>query len=68
MVAPPKNKWLEPSSLIGVAGFVWIVVGSYQSFQANTGDKIAALASRVSVNESRIAQIERQIERVGAVR
>ncbi len=55
MPTPPKNRWLEPGSLIGIAGFGWMIVAGIMTFKDTTRDVISDLQSRVSVIEREIA-------------
>lgn len=47
------NKWTEPGSLLGVAGFVSMVFMGYQNFTNDTDKRLADLSERLARLEVR---------------
>lgn len=59
--APPKNRWTDPSSIIGLLGMAGLIFTSYSTFKQGTGDQIGALSARVAVVESYTKAIDTHV-------
>lgn len=57
--------WTTPSSLLGIFGFVALVIAGYQQFQSDTAKDIAVLETKVAGLEKQIDGIERDLARRG---
>lgn len=53
------NAWTTPSSLLGIFGFVALVITGYQQFQSDTAKDIAVLQEKMRSLEKRIDDIQR---------
>lgn len=52
--------WTTPSSLLGIFGFVALVITGYQQFQSDTAKDIAVLETKVSALEKQVDSIQRE--------
>ncbi len=50
-----ESKWLEPQSLLGIAGFVILIWSGYQQFSDRTGDELNALRVDVATLKAQVA-------------
>ncbi len=62
--AAPKTRWLEPSTIVGIAGLLSIGYGSYLSFQSDVGKRVGDLEVRVSVLETKEVDRDRRVDRL----
>jgi hypothetical protein len=51
--------WTTPSSLLGIFGFVALVIAGYQQFQSDTAKDIAVLQVRIQALEKQIEAVQR---------
>lgn len=58
-MSAPANKWLEPSSLLGIAGFVSLMWSGYQQFADSTATEIRQLSERLVAVETKLLIEER---------
>jgi len=56
----PTSRWLEPSTLLGLAGFLALVWTGYQQFQRDTTADVFRLSERVAVLETQVAFLLRE--------
>lgn len=56
-----RNKWTDPTSIMGVLGFAGMVFGAYSAFKDGTSGQLSALAARVAVVESYTKAIDTHV-------
>lgn len=60
----PRSSWFEPQTLVGIMGLAMVAYGGYQTFQADIGDRVAALEVRIAVLEVKGDDRGRRIDRL----
>lgn len=53
--------WTTPSSLLGIFGFVALVIAGYQQFQSDTAKDIAVLQVQIQSLEKQVAELQREL-------
>lgn len=54
------NSWLEPQTLLGVAGFLSLIWSGYQQFQRDTAADVNRLSERVTRVEAQVEMMRRE--------
>jgi type II secretory pathway pseudopilin PulG len=54
------NAWTTPNSLLGIIGFVALVIAGYQQFQSDTAKDIAVLQEKMRSLEKQIEGMQRE--------
>lgn len=58
------NGWTNPSSLLGILGFLALVYSGYLTFQKDVSTDLLKIEGRLSVVETQSRTHEKQIERM----